>query len=181
MSILSLPDELILLIAAEIDSEGQISKLLRTNQRLKSLLLPYLYRRNAECSDSSALLHCCLHGNQQGLESFLRWKEELKTPDRCGHSPVHLAARNAVTRISVPTFITKQHCTVLHATRQHRTLFRTLTGLLSGLYNESICLYKWWLSTPLARKSEHFYFNIPSHVMHSPEANTSRQMLLTAP
>jgi hypothetical protein len=25
------------------------------------------------------------------------------------------------------------------------------------------------LYTPLVRESEHFYFNIPSHVMHSPE------------
>lgn len=96
MSILSLPNELILLIAAAIDSEGQISKLLRTNQRLKKLLLPYLYRRNVECSHSSALLHCCLHGNQQGLEYLLRWKEELKIPDCYGHSPVHLVARDAL-------------------------------------------------------------------------------------
>src|SRR3981081_4136766 len=96
MSILSLPNELILLIAAAIDSEGQISKLLRTNQRLKKLLLPYVYRRNVECSHSSALLHCCLHGNQQELEYLLRWKEELKIPDCYGHSPVHLAARDAL-------------------------------------------------------------------------------------
>ena len=96
MSILSLPNELILLIAAAIDSEGQISKLLRTNQRLKKLLLPHVYRRNVECSHSSALLHCCLHGNQQGLEYLLRWKEEMKISDCYGHSPVHLVARDAL-------------------------------------------------------------------------------------
>lgn len=55
MLLLDLPNEILLLIAENLQLEGDINAFARTNDRLYGILNPYLYRHNVERKDSTAL------------------------------------------------------------------------------------------------------------------------------
>ena len=56
MLLLNLPNEILLLIAENLQVEGDINAFARTNNRLYSILNPYLYRYNVKRKDSIALI-----------------------------------------------------------------------------------------------------------------------------
>lgn len=62
--ILDFAPEIVLCIAECLDTDGDVAALVRTNRRLHHLLDPYLYRRNAQSSASSALLWAAKNGRE---------------------------------------------------------------------------------------------------------------------
>jgi ankyrin repeat protein len=78
MDFLSLPNELIMLIGSRLETEQDIFALMRTNSRFYQLLLSSLYKRNVNCSSSSALSWCVSHGSEGGVSLLLRWGANLQ-------------------------------------------------------------------------------------------------------
>lgn len=66
-----LPNELILLVAELLQSEGDVSKFSQTNRRVHFLLDPVLYRRNALESAGSALTWAAAHNNERTARSAI--------------------------------------------------------------------------------------------------------------
>ncbi|MCJ1457818.1 hypothetical protein MMC28_008187 [Mycoblastus sanguinarius] len=64
MALLHLANELLLLVADELEGESAINALARTNARLFALLNPYLYRHNIQRNESSALFWAAAHGQE---------------------------------------------------------------------------------------------------------------------
>lgn len=73
MDFLNLPNELVILIGEQLETEKDIYALLRTNSRFYLPLLPRLYKHNVDYSSSSALSWCVSHGNEGGVELLLKW------------------------------------------------------------------------------------------------------------
>ncbi|KFY07593.1 hypothetical protein V492_07008 [Pseudogymnoascus sp. VKM F-4246] len=68
----TLPLEIILLVADNLDKEKDISLLMRTSKRNYQLLLPFLYAHNLKKYGSrSALIWCVDHDNETGVKLFL--------------------------------------------------------------------------------------------------------------
>ncbi|KFY45887.1 hypothetical protein V494_00717 [Pseudogymnoascus sp. VKM F-4513 (FW-928)] len=68
----TLPLEIILSIADNLDKEKDISLLMRTSKRNYQLLLPFLYAHNLKKYGSrSALIWCVDHDNETGVKLFL--------------------------------------------------------------------------------------------------------------
>ena len=77
VSLLELPNELLLLISTNLKSEVDLSHLLQVNYHLYDLLLARLYQQNVKCSES------------QGLNVLPRkMKEACSTGGLCG-CPIH--------------------------------------------------------------------------------------------
>jgi ankyrin repeat protein len=78
MRFLNLPNEMIMLVGDRLESEKDIYALLRTNSRFYQTLLSHLYKRNVNCSSSSALSWCVSHGNEGAVSLLLRWGADLQ-------------------------------------------------------------------------------------------------------
>jgi ankyrin repeat protein len=66
-----LPNELLPAIAAQLESERDINTLAQTNRRFFSCLDQFLYRRNIQYSDSSALEWSAICGQEQTAKKAL--------------------------------------------------------------------------------------------------------------
>lgn len=71
ISLLDLPNELLLWIAGNLKQRRQLNAFARTNRRLYSLLNAYLYRHNVEKENSSALFWAAKHGQEATAKMLL--------------------------------------------------------------------------------------------------------------
>lgn len=71
MLLLDLPNEILLLIAENLQVEGHINAFARTNDRLYSILNPYLYRHNVEREDGTALTWAAKRGQDATAQKSL--------------------------------------------------------------------------------------------------------------
>ncbi|KAJ5400803.1 hypothetical protein N7465_011292 [Penicillium sp. CMV-2018d] len=96
MPLYHLPNELILMIAENLKSSGDLNSLIQTNIHLCKLLDPLLYRRDAASYGPLAILRAAENGNENTARKSLQAGVEL---DCCvywdwGKSPLCLAAEN---------------------------------------------------------------------------------------
>lgn len=68
-----LPPEIVISIAKQLESEKDISSLMRTSARNYQLLLSFLYEHNVEFSSSSALIWCVDHDNEVGVKLLFQF------------------------------------------------------------------------------------------------------------
>ena len=71
MLLLNLPNEILLLIAENLQVEGDINAFARTNYRLYGILNPYLYRHNVERKDGTALTWAAKRGQDATAQKSL--------------------------------------------------------------------------------------------------------------
>jgi ankyrin repeat protein len=94
MSLLGLPNEILLLVTLSHELEADINALARTNRRLYSLLNLHLYWHNVLYSGSRALLWAAKHGQEPTIRMLLDAGAHLE-PETGGNStPVSLATEN---------------------------------------------------------------------------------------
>ncbi|KAJ5364696.1 uncharacterized protein N7496_010409 [Penicillium cataractarum] len=72
MSILRLPNELLLHITTFLSQDCDIASLLRANRRLKDLLEEPLFQNNLSTNNGSALPLCAKYGLRSGVQTLLR-------------------------------------------------------------------------------------------------------------
>ncbi|KAJ5636659.1 ankyrin 2-3/unc44 [Penicillium longicatenatum] len=72
MSMLRLPNELILHIATFLKKDRDIASLLQTNRRLKTVLGECLFQNNLSINDGSALPLCAKYGVISGVQTLLK-------------------------------------------------------------------------------------------------------------
>ncbi|KAI9924173.1 hypothetical protein MW887_007123 [Aspergillus wentii] len=91
MSIPTLPNELLMLIVNDLDSQKDLNALLQSNSRLYHTLNDYLYDCNVRHCQSSALWRAAKHGSESTLQRLIeagadvRWKSPfLPTPQLGG-------------------------------------------------------------------------------------------------
>lgn len=72
MFLSDLPNELILYIADQIDTESDILALAKLNRHFYRTLIRYLYRRNAEHSGASALFWASENGQESTARQSLQ-------------------------------------------------------------------------------------------------------------
>ncbi|KAJ5897425.1 hypothetical protein N7504_007713 [Penicillium tannophilum] len=72
MSILALPNELILHIATFLSEDLDIASFLQANHRLKNLLGEYVFQNNLSRHDGSALPLCVKYGLKSGVQKLLK-------------------------------------------------------------------------------------------------------------
>lgn len=92
MSLLELPQELLLLIADNLPHERDILALTKTCQSLHDRLIRYLYRRNLTAG-ASALFWCAEHGFAAGVKRMLLLEADPDMKDKDGYTPLRLAAK----------------------------------------------------------------------------------------
>ena len=78
MPLLNLPNELLLKISENLESERDINAIAQANCRLYCLLDSYLYRYNVQQSGSSALLWAARHGQEATARKLLREKANIQ-------------------------------------------------------------------------------------------------------
>ncbi|KAL2864007.1 ankyrin repeat domain-containing protein [Aspergillus lucknowensis] len=93
MTLLELPQELLLAIASFLEAERDINSLSRTNTQLHALLNPYLYRQNARTSNSSALLWAAVHGRENTARFSLQCGANIAAFDPRGFTPLMIACQ----------------------------------------------------------------------------------------
>ncbi|KAL4785025.1 ankyrin repeat-containing domain protein [Aspergillus varians] len=95
MSLLVLPNELILGILAEINSERDINSFIQSSRTLYYLGKPHLYRNNAAHHHGSALLWGAERGNMETVESALDNRADINMKvEQSRVTPLVLAAEN---------------------------------------------------------------------------------------
>ena len=104
MSLLNLPNELILMIAESLEAECEINALVQTNRHLYGLLNLSLYRLNIQQNGSSALLWAAQHGQGTTAKTLIneRTREEtvkgkipyVRTVPETNQTPLSLAAEH---------------------------------------------------------------------------------------
>ncbi|GAM38563.1 ankyrin repeat-containing protein [Talaromyces pinophilus] len=95
MSLLSLPIELVHLIASLLDREADINSLAQTNNLNYTRLNGFLYQRNVQVSESSALIWAANHGRKNTADLSLRHGANRDTTcSRLGLTPLCWAAHN---------------------------------------------------------------------------------------
>jgi ankyrin repeat protein len=94
MSLLDLPNELLLGISEYLASEGDINAVAQANRHLYQLLGGYLYRYNVQQSGSSALLWAARHGQEATAQKSLREKANIQATNDDEEAPLLLAAEN---------------------------------------------------------------------------------------
>jgi ankyrin repeat protein len=78
MSLLELPTELLFLITAELESDEDLSRLLRVNHRLYSLVLPLLYQRHLQVGIlKEGFFKSIVTGNERAVKHFLHWGADV--------------------------------------------------------------------------------------------------------
>lgn len=95
----NLPAEVILHIAALVESEREVLVLAQSNQRLHNLLIDYLYRRNSQNSGDSALLWAAEHGYESTAWRALSNGASLSAANNRGDTPLLLATTAGRQRI----------------------------------------------------------------------------------
>ena len=85
MSLLILPNELLLQIAESLPSEKDINALVRTNRLFHTLLNPYLYRHNILHHASDALVRAAELGSASATAKLLAAGANVNVKDRSGH------------------------------------------------------------------------------------------------
>jgi ankyrin repeat protein len=97
-SLLSLGNDVILLIADYLESERSINALVRTNRRLYLFLNGYLYRYNvvnARSTEWSALHWAARHGQERSVAESIAQGGELESKEvKYGRTPLCQAAEN---------------------------------------------------------------------------------------
>ncbi|KFY41652.1 hypothetical protein V495_04850 [Pseudogymnoascus sp. VKM F-4514 (FW-929)] len=68
-----LPPEIVISIAKQLESEKDISSIMRTSARNYQLLLSFLYEHNVKFSSGSALIWCVDHENEAGVKLLLQF------------------------------------------------------------------------------------------------------------
>ncbi|KAJ5804844.1 hypothetical protein N7474_010731 [Penicillium riverlandense] len=91
MSILTLPNELLLLIMEQLETEKEIFALLQVNRRLYEISMPLLYQHNVQYLAGSALHRCAASGQQIGIQRLLEFHADPNTIDEDGIQPLALA------------------------------------------------------------------------------------------
>ncbi|KAJ5595162.1 ankyrin [Penicillium hispanicum] len=91
MSILQLPNELLLQIASTME-ESHIFALLRVNRRLSNLLLPCLYSYNIQYNRGSALPQCAENGLEEQVRYMLALNADVNSVDDEDRSALSQAA-----------------------------------------------------------------------------------------
>ncbi|KAK2469940.1 hypothetical protein H9L39_18755 [Fusarium oxysporum f. sp. albedinis] len=94
MLLLDLPNELLNSIAYLLESERDISAFSQANRCLYELLTPHLYRHNAQCSGSSALLWAVEHGQNAMVQYSVAQGGDVHVSNDQGQTPLLLAAKN---------------------------------------------------------------------------------------
>ena len=94
MSLLSLPNELLLFIAENLTSERDISAFTQTNLRLHTLLNVYLYCYNTQWGGSSALLWAAKHGQKTTAQKSLDSAADIQTNPSCVRKALFLAVNH---------------------------------------------------------------------------------------
>jgi ankyrin repeat protein len=92
MSLLSLANELLLLIVRYLDLETDISAFSRTNRRLHGLLITYLYRRNVQSGGTSALMRAASHGKLATARRSISAGADVQVMTKGGRTSLSLAA-----------------------------------------------------------------------------------------
>lgn len=94
MPLLALPNELLLGLSEQLQSERDLNAFAQTNARLYCLLNAHLYRRNAQCSNSSALVWAACHGREATLARLLKERGDMQVTDTYSRTPLSLAAES---------------------------------------------------------------------------------------
>lgn len=92
MPLCHLPNELILRIAENLKSNGDLNALIQTNTHLCNLLDPFLYLRDAESNPPRAILRAAENGNENTALKALQAGSELECRSHWGQTPLCLAA-----------------------------------------------------------------------------------------
>ena len=91
MSLQNLPNELLASIAEALSSEKDINAFVQANRRTCCLLNHYLYRRNIQLSESSALLWAAQHGQERTAANLV--EEGRSCQAKCDYgTPLCVAA-----------------------------------------------------------------------------------------
>ncbi|KAF1934713.1 ankyrin, partial [Clathrospora elynae] len=99
MPLLDLPNELLLKISENLESERDINAIAQANRRLYCLLDSYLYRYNIQQSGSSALLWAARHGQEATAHKLLREKANIQATNHDDQAPLLLAVENGHTQV----------------------------------------------------------------------------------
>ncbi|KAJ5495077.1 hypothetical protein N7539_000193 [Penicillium diatomitis] len=97
--LLSLPNEVLLLIAGHLAWQRDIHRLAQTNSRLYNLLDRHLYRYNAERDHSSALLWGAERGREATVRKALSEGANVQARSEGNRTPLSWAANNGHTEI----------------------------------------------------------------------------------
>ncbi|KND92754.1 Inversin [Tolypocladium ophioglossoides CBS 100239] len=92
MSLLDLPNELLVSVAEKLVSEADIGSLVLVNRRLHTLLDKHLYRQNATTSRFSALLWASEHGSEITAQKSLNQGASIDATDEWHRTPLSLAS-----------------------------------------------------------------------------------------
>ena len=82
ISLLDLPNELLLSVADNLDRESDISAFSRLNRRLYLLLNLYLYQHNIKQTNSSGLIWAAEHGRETIVQRFLSEGADIQSTRR---------------------------------------------------------------------------------------------------
>ncbi|OAL42696.1 ankyrin, partial [Pyrenochaeta sp. DS3sAY3a] len=93
MLLLDLPNELLLWILESLASEKDINAFLQANRRLYKLLNTFLYCRNIQQSNSSALVWAARNGQVATTEKLLKGKGDVQVTSDDKKAPLCLAAK----------------------------------------------------------------------------------------
>ncbi|KAE8153764.1 ankyrin repeat-containing domain protein [Aspergillus avenaceus] len=99
MPISDLPNEIILQIADQIDSEKDVLLLARLDRRLYGTVIDYLYRRNARDSHASALLWAAKHGEEATAQQALANGASVCACNNRHETHLHVAAKAGQDRL----------------------------------------------------------------------------------
>ena len=94
MSLVHLPPELFLTVAAFLGRECDMNCLSQTNRRLYAVINPYLYWYNVYNSRGSALLWAAEKGIEATVRSTIDVGVDINTRDNHGSTALSCAARN---------------------------------------------------------------------------------------
>jgi ankyrin repeat protein len=99
MPLYHLPNELILIIAENLKSNGDLNSLIQTNTHLCKLLDPLLYRRDAASFSPLAILHAAARGNEKTAQKSLQAGLELDCCSYWGTTLLCSAAESGNDRV----------------------------------------------------------------------------------
>ncbi|PON28909.1 hypothetical protein TGAM01_v202017 [Trichoderma gamsii] len=119
---LRLPNELLLAIASQLESERDINALAQTNRRFLSTLDPFLYRRNIQQFNNSALTWSALCGRERTVKKALDYMYGA-----LGISGALVAAEgglDGVTRLLLSSYKPDEDAETEHV---HQALFLAIT------------------------------------------------------
>ncbi|PGH09015.1 hypothetical protein AJ79_05810 [Helicocarpus griseus UAMH5409] len=93
MTLLSLPNEILLQIAERVELlQKDLSALHQTNHRLRILLTDTLYEFNVTQHGGSGLLWAATHSHKKAAQKFLAKGADVNTSDEKARTPLYLAA-----------------------------------------------------------------------------------------